>query len=295
MIDAKFRKLAVMASALAGLCVLAAACDGGGDDDDDSFTPELVLKDDGSPANFACNGTFADPASTNSNFTANFRIVEQTISGTPLSANTTIVMYDTLTGTTNGAFTDVTAAGGTASIAGLNEFDRYAWKLRRAGGAHVDTYTFGVLATAGTTTLRIIQDQVAGVFIGLLVSPVPADLRSTTHQIAGAIEDCDGDAIQNAYIEVDGPGGTGIARRCGEDDSVFPCVAYFAGASPSKSAVDSDVSGQFVVVGAPPNAQFVVRVMGVIAAGASPVQIGQVTVNGKAGAISLASTHPLPE
>src|SRR5687768_15472656 len=184
MIDAKFRKLAVLVSALAGLSVLAAACSGGGDDDDDTFTPELVLKGSGAPANFACNGTFADPSSTNSNFTMSFRAVEQQTGGTPPSANTTIVMYDPVTGNTNGAFIAVTAASGTASIAGLNEFDRYAWKLRRDGGNHVDTYTFGVLATSGTTTLRIIQNTVAGIFIGLLVNGSTdelAALRASTH------------------------------------------------------------------------------------------------------------------
>lgn len=262
-----------------------------------SATPtplDPVLKDDGSPANFSCNGSFADPASTNV-ITAPFHALEQTISGTPASANTQVVTYDAATGTTNGAFSGITNASGDVSIGGLDELERYTWKLSRAGGQHVDTYTYGVLATSGTTILRVIQNTVANVFVGLLVSPVPADLQATTHLIAGAIEDCDGDAIQNAFVEVPGAGGTGVALRCGEDDSVFPCIAYFAGSTPSTSALDTDASGQFAVIGAPPDVSFVVKVMGVTSAGQPAVQIGQVTTRGKAGAISLATTHPLPE
>lgn len=300
MIDRKTRKLAMTASALAAVCVVTAACTGGGDDDDDSFTPELVLKDDNSPANFACNGSFADPVSTGTNVTMSFLAVEQTTTGTPPSANTRIVVYDPLTGNTDGSLSATTNSSGMASISGLEDSTRYAFKLSRPAGSstYIDTYTFSVLSpavgdTSGSTTLRIITQTVYSVFIGLL-SATPEQVAGTT-QVAGSIEDCDGDAIQNAYIEAPGPGGTGVAKRCGEADHGFPCVAYFAGGTPSKNALDTDASGQFVILGVPPNVDYVVKVMGVTTANAAPVQIGQATIRGKADTISLTSTHPLPE
>ena len=82
-------------------------------------------------------------------------------------------------------------------------------------------------------------------------------------------------------------------KRCGETDHGYPCVAYFAGASPTTAALRTDASGRFAIIGAAPG-PITVKAYGVTTAGAlAATQIGQSALNVKADSISLFSTHPL--
>ena len=82
---------------------------------------------------------------------------------------------------------------------------------------------------------------------------------------------------------------------CGSNP-VLPCIIYIKGTTlpiPSPGAQATDANGAFIVIGLTPGTPITAKVFGVTTAGQAATQIGELTVNGKAGAVSLGATTPL--
>lgn len=285
----KMLRLATLAGTIAAASVLTAACSGD-DDDDDTGGGDVVLKDDNTAANFACNGTFDGAAGSTSAQTITFLVEAQTAAGTNASPDTYIGTFNEATAATNGNFA-VSDAGGNADLTlATNSFHHIL--AMKDGSTLIPTYNYDVLVTtsAETPVVRAVDQGIVNVILGVLTITA-TDVAGKT-SIAGAVYDCDGDVIQNATIQVPVTGG-GVAKRCGETDHGFPCIAYFAGATPSKTALATDESGRFAIVGAEPG-DLQVTAWGVLTDGAAAEQIGVVDMYNVADAVSIASTRPLP-
>ncbi len=285
------RKSALTFVALATIATLAAAC--GSKKSDTNNTDQLPAeKGTGGAANLACNGTNSDPVSANSNLTLTVHTVVQPISGTtfPNLPNTHVAVYDVATGTTSGGAA-VTTSSTALGLITLKDSTRYAFAVTHAPSGsvtYVPTYQFNTLTpVAGTSSssvinLRMIDSTLYSAFIGL-INLSASDVAGKT-QVAAATTDCDGDSMKN--VVVDGlptcKSGTG-----------FPCVAYFNGGAPSPNGIATDASGQFIVAGVTPGTPFTIHLKGVVTAGATAVEVGKLTINGKADTVALGTTEPL--
>ena len=290
------RKIALVSAALVVTATFAAACGSS----KKSTTPpagDIVVRGDGSPADFACNGSFTDPATLNSNIGFNVLTTEQHLDGTtPPLSGTYVVPVDLATAATNG--TAVLSNGSGLAVITTKDNTRIHLKGRHdpmTVGAttvnYVDTtaYNFitpSVISTSGQYVLRMIPQTIYSAFVGLL-GVLPADVVGK-YQLAGSIGDCtQQDAqIMNATVEL--PGG----HRCGESTAV-PCIAYISNNTPNTGAKHTDSTGAFIIVGLTPNTQTTVKIMGITTAGQAATQIGELTVNGKPDTVSLGVATPL--
>jgi hypothetical protein len=283
------RSIGIMTVALATLAAATVACgskkSGGG-------TPaglSPIIKGNGSPANLACNHTFADPATTNT--TVGFRLETgaQQLSGSTTDVpGIAMVVYDVASGTTTGAA--VLSSGNAIATMPVKDSTRYAFK-GTYDATIVPTYGFNFLSpvvgtTSGTIVFRVIPTTIYNAFIGLLgVSPTAI---AGTVQFAGAVGDCTDQGAQLQFVRASIPGG----HNCG-DDLTPPCIAYIKNGTPNVGATETDSDGAFIVAGLPANQSVTVTVSGVIAAGGAIEPIGSIVVKGNPDTIALGATNPL--
>ncbi len=286
------RKIALVSAALVVTATFAAACGSS----KKSTTPpagDIVVRGDGSPADFSCNGSFTDPATLNSNIGFNVLTTEQQLNGTtPALPGTYVVPVDLAMANTNGAA--VLSDGSGLAVVTTKDNVRVHLKGRHpavGNVTYVDTTAYNFItpsvgSTSGQYVLRMIPQTIYSAFVGLL-NVSAADVAGK-YQLAGSIGDCtQQDAqIKNATVEI--PGG----HRCGESTAV-PCIAYISNNTPNTGATKTDETGAFIIVGLTPNTQTTVKIMGITTAGQAATQIGELIVNGKPDTVSLGVANPL--
>lgn len=292
----RMNRIALVGGACAVTALLAIACSSGSKKKTPGGNlPPPVEKGTGGAANFACNHSFTDgPAGTTTNEVFHM-IVQKTSSPGTAPAGATLTFINPANASTSGMLTYTVVSSGNLLIPVVTN-TRLAWKNHApadAGGDnYVDTYEFNRLtltssaAASGSILTRIVDQAAYGGLFALATGQTTPP--AGTAQIAGAVNDCDGDTVKNAQVVVSG------ATACSATTPPqYPCIAYFKTGFPNRNATATDIDGQFLVLGAQPGAMTVTVVGTTSGTATSTIDIGSLDVVGVGDSVSLGATTPL--
>jgi hypothetical protein len=278
--------LSLLAGAILATGVIGTACSGGDDDDDDDGGGRpVVLQEDGGAADFT---SCAPITGSNGNISLKVFVGKQGLdtSAAPAATPGSIVTYFNPLNSTTGAASAPTDASGLTNVT-VPANTLAAFKVYHPTDGtttFVDGYDYGRLTPATSNTngdavfdLRIIPTAVRNAIAAILGPPV--DSLAGLTSFAGSVTDCSGEAIVGATLEL---AGTGEPNRC-SSSATLPCVAY----STDTGEDFTDESAQVFMLGLPGSGSLTLNVMGVVADGGAPVQIGSLTIVGRGDTIAL--------
>jgi hypothetical protein len=233
------------------------------------------------PADYSCNGHYADPAGATADFTIGGTVKDfQTSSPVP---NALVKVYADLPSLMADQPLDMKLAGNDGIYAGLKiPANHYRVNFKVTAPDQLDTYAVGIPIPVGTTTSS--RDSVSKITAASLPALVGVVYDGSKAIIAGGVRDCTNSFVQGSIVDITASG------QAVPDSSVF----YFKFSVPVRKTVQqfTNDDGLWTGINIPPAGMASIEAKGVIGTGATQT-IGRTTIPLFAGALTIADIPPL--